>query len=80
MLKKIKVYGFLRKFTGQKEFMADVNSPYEAFSFLFCNFKGLEEKMTKQLFCVKVGDKPIVILGAWSFALAAFSKVSKSGK
>ena len=59
MLKKIKVYGFLRKFTGQKEFMADVNSPYEAFSFLFCNFKGLEEKMTKQLFCVKVGDKPI---------------------
>ena len=59
MLKKIKVYGFLRKFTGQSEFMADVNSPYEAFSFLFCNFKGLEEKMTKQLFCVKVGDKPI---------------------
>tara|TARA_R100000231_G_scaffold33808_1_gene29747 strand:+ start:1673 stop:2248 length:576 start_codon:yes stop_codon:yes gene_type:complete len=59
MLKKIKVYGFLRKYTGQSEFMADVNSPYEAFSFLFCNFKGLEEKMTKQLFCVKVGDKPI---------------------
>lgn len=59
MLKKIKVYGFLRKYTGQSEFMADVSSPYEAFSFLFCNFKGLEEKMTKQLFCVKVGDKPI---------------------
>tara|TARA_R100000388_G_scaffold81623_1_gene60304 strand:+ start:498 stop:1073 length:576 start_codon:yes stop_codon:yes gene_type:complete len=59
MLKKIKVYGFIRKFTGQSEFMADVNSPYEAFSFLFCNFKGLEQKMTKQLFCVKVGDKPI---------------------
>ena len=59
MLKKIKVYGFLKKYTGQSEFMADVNSPYEAFSFLFCNFKGLEEKMTKQLFCVKVGDKPI---------------------
>ena len=59
MLKKIKVYGFIRKFTGQSEFMADVNSPHQAFSFLFCNFKGLEEKMTKQLFCVKVGDKPI---------------------
>tara|TARA_B100000424_G_C22847122_1_gene451836 strand:+ start:61 stop:636 length:576 start_codon:yes stop_codon:yes gene_type:complete len=59
MLKKIKVYGFLRKYTGQTEFMADINSPYEAFSFLFCNFKGLEEKMSKQLFCVKVGDKPI---------------------
>ena len=59
MLKKIKVYGYIRKFTGQSEFMADVNSPHQAFSFLFCNFKGLEEKMTKQLFCVKVGDKPI---------------------
>lgn len=59
MLKKIKVYGFIRKFTGQSEFMADVNSPHEAFSFLFCNFKGLEQKMYKQLFCVKVGDKPI---------------------
>ncbi len=59
MLKKIKVYGFLRKYTGQSEFMADVNSPYEAFSFLFCNFKGLEEKMSRQLFCVKVGKKPI---------------------
>ena len=59
MLKKIKVYGFIRKFTGQKEFMADVNSPYEAFSFLWCNFKGLEEKMSKQAFCIKVGDKPI---------------------
>ena len=59
MLKKLKVYGFIRKFTGQSEFMADVNSPHEAFSFLFCNFKGLEQKMYKQLFCVKVGDKPI---------------------
>lgn len=59
MLKKIKVYGFIKKFTGQSEFMADVNSPYEAFSFLFCNFKGLEQKMAKQLFCVKVGDTPI---------------------
>tara|TARA_A100001391_G_scaffold167767_1_gene128205 strand:+ start:187 stop:762 length:576 start_codon:yes stop_codon:yes gene_type:complete len=59
MLKKIKVYGFIKKYTGQSEFMADVNSPYQAFSFLFCNFKGLEEKMSKQLFCVKVGDKPI---------------------
>jgi|TARA_R100000329_G_scaffold5854_3_gene7480 predicted phage tail protein len=59
MLKKIKVYGFIRKYTGQSEFMADVNSPHEAFSFLFCNFKGLEQKMVKQHFCVKVGDKPI---------------------
>ena len=59
MLKKIKVYGFIKKYTGQSEFMADVNSPHEAFSFLFCNFKGLEQKMYKQLFCVKVGDRLI---------------------
>ena len=59
MLKKIKVYGFIRKYTGQSEFLADVNSPHEAFSFLWCNFKGLEEKMYKQLFCIKVGDKTI---------------------
>ena len=28
----------------------------------------------------KVGDNPIVIFGAWSFDLEAFSSVSKSGK
>lgn len=59
MLKKIKVYGVLRKYTGQSEFMADVSSPHQAFSFLFCNFKGLEEKMASQLYCVQVGDKKI---------------------
>ena len=59
MLKKIKVYGVLRKYTGQSEFMADVSSPHQAFSFLFCNFKGLEEKMANQLYCVQVGDKKI---------------------
>ena len=59
MLKKIKVYGVLRKYTGQSEFMADVSSPHQAFSFLFCNFKGLEEKMANQMYCVQVGDKKI---------------------
>jgi len=59
MLKKIKIYGVLRKYTGQSEFMADVSSPHQAFSFLFCNFKGLEEKMAKQMYCVQVGDKKI---------------------
>tara|TARA_Y100000592_G_scaffold77198_1_gene121028 strand:- start:167 stop:742 length:576 start_codon:yes stop_codon:yes gene_type:complete len=59
MLKKIKIYGVLRKYTGQSEFMADVNSPHQAFSFLFCNFKGLEEKMANQMYCVQVGDKKI---------------------
>ena len=64
MLKKIKVYGVLRKYTGQAEFMADVSSPHQAFSFLFCNFKGLEEKMANQLYCVQVGDKIVYHISA----------------
>ena len=35
MLKKIRVYGVLREYTKQAEFEADINTPQEAFSFLF---------------------------------------------
>ena len=59
MLKKITVYGKLRKFLGQSTFEADVNSPREAFSFLYCNFKGVEEHMKEQLYIVKIGAKTI---------------------
>ena len=59
MLKKITVYGKLRKFLGQSTFEADVNSPKEAFSFLYCNFKGVEEHMKEQLYIVKIGAKTI---------------------
>tara|TARA_R100001163_G_scaffold65405_1_gene62461 strand:- start:2700 stop:3275 length:576 start_codon:yes stop_codon:yes gene_type:complete len=59
MLTKIKVYGVLRKYVGQSEFEADINTPNEAFSFLYCNFKGLEKHMSEQIYCVKVGDKTI---------------------
>ena len=59
MLKKIRVYGVLREFTKQAEFEADINSPQEAFSFLFCNFKGLEQAMGEQVYCIKVGEKVI---------------------
>ena len=41
MLKKIKVYGTLRKFLGQSEFEVDLNTPREAISFLKCNFLGI---------------------------------------
>tara|TARA_R100001440_G_scaffold54825_1_gene74629 strand:+ start:252 stop:827 length:576 start_codon:yes stop_codon:yes gene_type:complete len=57
MLKKIRVYGVLREYTKQAEFEADINTPQEAFSFLFSNFKGLEQAMGEQVYCVKVGDK-----------------------
>jgi predicted phage tail protein len=59
MLKKIKVYGTLRKFLGQAEFEVDLNTPREAISFLACNFKGIEEHMAEQLYTIQVGAKVI---------------------
>ena len=55
-MKKIKVYGRLRKFVGQAEFVADVNSPIEAISFLACNFKGIEKHMATQHYAINCGD------------------------
>ena len=55
-MKKIRVYGRLRKFTGQAEFVADVASPLEALSFLKCNFKGIEEHMAQQPYTIMCGD------------------------
>ena len=59
MLKKIKVYGTLRKFLGQSEFDVDLNTPREAISFLVCNFKGIEEHMAEQFYTIQVGAKVI---------------------
>ncbi len=59
MLKKIKVYGTLRKFLGKAEFEVDLNTPREAISFLVCNFKGIEEHMAKQFYTIQVGAKVI---------------------
>ena len=59
MLKKIKVYGTLKKFLGQAEFEVDLNTPREAISFLVCNFKGIEKHMADQLYTIQVGAKLI---------------------
>ena len=59
MLKKIKVYGTLRKFLGQSEFEVDLNTPREAISFLKCNFEGVEEHMAKQHYTIQCGQKVI---------------------
>ena len=59
MLKKIKVYGTLRKFLGQAEFVVDLNTPREAISFLACNFKGIEEHMANQFYTIQVGARRI---------------------
>ena len=59
MLKKIKVYGTLRKFLGQSEFEVDLNTPREAISFLVCNFKGIEKHMADQFYTIQVGARVI---------------------
>ena len=59
MLKKIKVYGTLKKFLGQSEFEVDLNTPREAISFLVCNFKGIEKHMADQFYTIQVGARVI---------------------
>ena len=59
MLKKIKVYGTLRKFLGQAEFEVNLNTPREALSFLKCNFKGIEKHMSEQFYTIQCGAKVI---------------------
>tara|TARA_R100000995_G_scaffold51830_1_gene25097 strand:- start:1107 stop:1691 length:585 start_codon:yes stop_codon:yes gene_type:complete len=58
-LRKIKVYGNLRKFLGKSTFEAAVNSPQQAYSFLKANFVGLEKHMNNQLYQVKMGGRDI---------------------
>ena len=58
-MKKIRVYGRLRKYLGQAEFEAEVASPLEALSFLNCNFKGVEEHMAQQPYTIMCGDLAI---------------------
>ena len=58
-LKKIKVYGRLRKFLGQSYFEAAVTSPKQAFHFLFANFPEVENHMMNQLYKIKMGGMEI---------------------
>ena len=52
---KLTIYGRLRKFIGQSTFEIDVASPRQAFSFLINNFKGVEEHIKEQEYCVMAG-------------------------
>jgi len=58
-LKKIKVYGRLRKFLGQSYFEAAVASPKQAFHFLIANFPEVENHMMNQLYKIKMGGMDI---------------------
>jgi predicted phage tail protein len=55
-LKKIKVYGRLRKFLGHSYFEAAVATPKEAFSFLLANFPEVENHMMNQIYKIKMGS------------------------
>jgi predicted phage tail protein len=55
MLRKIRVYGQLAKFLGQRIFEADVTSAAEAVRFLVVNFPQLEKHMADQHYRVSVG-------------------------
>jgi len=59
MLRKIRVYGKLRKFLGQAEFEADAKNVIEVFSFLKCNFKGVEKHMMNQAYKITCGKTVI---------------------
>lgn len=58
-LRKIKVYGALRKFVGKTYLEAAVNSPEQAFNFLKANFQGIENHMSKQMYKIKMGGRVI---------------------
>ena len=55
MLNKIKVYGRLARFLGQRTFEAEINRPVDTFKFLLANFPHLERHMMEQTYKVKIG-------------------------
>ena len=58
-LRKIKVYGKLRKFLGESSFEADVDTPSQAIKFLLCNFPEVESHMATQFYKIKMGKQDI---------------------
>ena len=61
MLRKIRVYGQLAKFLGQRVFEADVASAAEAVRFLVTNFPQLENHMADHHYRVSVGRYDLTI-------------------
>ena len=56
MLRKIRLYGELAKFLGQKTFEAEVHNAAQAIRFLVVNFPQLEVHMGDRYYKVLVGD------------------------
>ena len=59
MLSKIKVYGRLARFLGQRTFEAEVQTPIDSIKFLLANFSGLERHMVEQNYQIRVGKYEI---------------------
>ena len=59
MLSKIKVYGRLARFLGERSFEAEISTPLHAFKFLLANFPQVEKHIIEQNYCIKVGNDEI---------------------
>ena len=55
MLSKIKVYGKLARFVGQRTFEAEINNTVDAIRFLIANYPRLQSHMLEQNYFIKVG-------------------------
>tara|TARA_R100000988_G_C4002704_1_gene170204 strand:+ start:1192 stop:1818 length:627 start_codon:yes stop_codon:yes gene_type:complete len=59
MLNKIKLYGRLARFVGERTLEAEVQSPTQVIRFLLANFPDLEKHMIEQNYCIKIGNYDI---------------------
>tara|TARA_Y100001938_G_scaffold70258_1_gene97433 strand:+ start:2934 stop:3554 length:621 start_codon:yes stop_codon:yes gene_type:complete len=61
MLRRIKLYGKLAKFVGQRVLEADVHNAAEAVRFLVANWPALEQHMADQYYKVEVGSNALTL-------------------
>lgn len=59
MLRKIKLYGPLRKLSGVKEFEADVSKVDEIFSFIKVNYPDTKQHLVESIYSVQMNDVDI---------------------
>lgn len=56
MIRKIKIYGPLRKLSGVKEFDADVSNVDQVFSFIKANYPDCKQHLTESCYSVYMND------------------------
>ena len=60
MLRKVRLYGTLAKFVGERVLEADINSAAEAVRFLLVNFPGVEKHMSVRYYMVSADNLELV--------------------